>query len=60
MSPGKTETALDGLNIFSEILILKFSVQHQPQRMQEEPSLLILFANTEESVWMRCSILRLK
>jgi lipoate-protein ligase A len=60
MSSGKTETALDGREIVEVILMLKFSLQHQPQRMHKKPELRISGVKTDECMWISCSILFLR
>jgi lipoate-protein ligase A len=60
ISSGKTETALDGREIVEVILILKFSRQHQPQRLHKKPELRISGVKTDECMWISCSILFLR
>ena len=50
MSSGKIEIALDGREMFEVILMLKFSRQHQPQRLQEKPEFWIALAKADEWV----------
>ncbi|MBU3959225.1 MAG: hypothetical protein KKB72_00035, partial [Alphaproteobacteria bacterium] len=54
-SSGKTDIAFDGREISFVILILKFSLQHQPHRAHERPDLKMDAAKTEEFVCTRRS-----
>jgi hypothetical protein len=48
ISRGKTDIAFDGREISFVILILKFSLQHQPHRAHEKPYIEMDAAKTEE------------
>jgi hypothetical protein len=60
ISSGKIEIALDGREIVEVILIVKFSLQHQPQRVHEKPEFRISPLYTSECVSVSRSILRLR